>query len=1095
MPPNDEGSPVAAPTPIGPDALANALQTRVALVIGPGATHSSTVLTDLSTHLAAGFRVPEGATYLETADNVLNAGIPASALLDAMSAFLSSHEHHLDLSATTAPKWESVLSLCIDSAFDDALAEAETRRPVGRPATVLSDFRQPAPPRTVPVLKLFGSLQRRDFVHSTASYLTRRATWPDAVRVFAACAKGAPVLFLGVSDVPAFLYDLLAALFAQPTTIPPALLFSQEDPVINDPQVYRLVDGRAHIFSFDGKPEALVARTADIQRTGQQAKLPFPAAPGDADRDFSQFAGLVTLVNDHLTTSIDPTERNRLHELLFSSTQPTWDPYAHNLDFPRTIAPSILDELLLMAATRTPGSCACAVTGGAASGKTTLLKRLAFDLARREALVLWLSPWFYQDTQAVLVQLFEKLSTLSKRHQLRRPIIVMDDPLAFGVTTPTDVLTSASNAGVSVVLLIGVRTVDWGIRDTRDLVGSAPLMGHFALDDALDDTEEAALPGYLLDLGIYSTEPRAVQAVQESLSKYTRDVLSALYWLIPNTRQAITDSVRDEYFRLGDSAALTKVVIGKYEASSLVLRRAYEFVATAARYGSPLPIEVLVSALQVPYGDWLEAATPDGPAWGLLYPDSPDNEETLYYRPRNAVVADIVLRALNGGALSHGGEIAVLGQLLRACGGSQPQYREFCTRTLVPNSKLNQLAFDEGLRLYDAAIDALPLSDRTLLHHKGLWIKNKGHDPVQARATLTEALRASSYPFATKGEPDEHIYTSLAANEFDALDAGGVTFDDGQAAVRRYLAHARSTAFFNPRAVHVEARLIAQLLHKAKQGTSTGDRFRIANEALKDVDQTLLLLHGRIGNVVNQATGDDIAMLESQRAELLHEASAEEPLAETAHELWHSHRNQEGFVLEARRQYGDAVLADRGTLFNAAHSYCSETMDLVRQSGADPAPALFEVALLNYYHWQVARQTGPNRAERTIDWGFIVGASEAVLRAPTFEPLPHLYRYLRALGAAHLNDWTTATAIWGELRRTAIPRALMHERRDLLLTETGLARVLQGVVTVAGPRRFLKVDALGQDFVLAREQHWPRNGEIGHANIFFTFAGPIAVRL
>ncbi len=226
MPPTDEGSPVAAPTPIGPDALTNALQTRVALVIGP---------------------------------------------------------------AATAPKWESVLSLCIDSAFDDALAEAEARRPVGRPATVLSDFRQPAPPRTIPVLKLFGSLQRRDFIHSTASYLTRRATWPDAVRVFAACAKGAPVLFLGVSDIPAFLYDLLAALFAQPTTIPPSLLFSQEDPVVNDPQVYRLVDGRSHIFSFDGKPEALVAHTADVQRTGQQANSRFPPCPATPIATFLSF--------------------------------------------------------------------------------------------------------------------------------------------------------------------------------------------------------------------------------------------------------------------------------------------------------------------------------------------------------------------------------------------------------------------------------------------------------------------------------------------------------------------------------------------------------------------------------------------------------------------------------------------------------------------------------------------------------------------------------------------------------------------------------------------------------------------------------------
>ena len=244
-------------------------------------------------------------------------------------------------------------------------------------------------------------------------------------------------------------------------------------------------------------------------------------------------------------------------------------------------------------------------------------------------------------------------------------------------------------------------------------------MGRFDLSDALDDTEQAALPSYLLRLGVYPSDDAATQAVQNSLSTHARDTLSTLYWLIPATRQTISDSIKDEYFRLGDSAALSRVIIGRYRESGRILKSAYECTATAARYGSPLPIEVLVSALDVPYADWLEAAAPDAPAWGLLYPDSPEDGATVFYRPRNDVVTELILEALNGGTLSHAGETHVLGMLLSACTGSQPQYREFCTRALVPNAKLNHLEYPEGLQLYEDAINALPLEDRTLLHHKG----------------------------------------------------------------------------------------------------------------------------------------------------------------------------------------------------------------------------------------------------------------------------------------------------------------------------------------------------------------------------------------
>ncbi len=1086
--------PRASTTPkhIALNELPATLQNRAGLVVGPAVTLPATAFGELSAHLADRYQVPRGDSFLETADHVLDSTDPDPPLPEAISEFFASSQHPSVTIRGAIPRWAAVLSLTLDSAFENALRAAEARRPVSRNVTVATDFGQTLPPRTLPVLKLLGSLESGDFVHSSASYRRRRTQWPTAARIFSDRLKGGPVLIIGFEAARAFLYDLLATP-AEPPITPATILVPENEEYANDPQIPRLLDGRSAIFFVDATPEDLLSQTADMQRSGQQRTLPYPTTHLGRQADFSEFSGLATVVNDHLTSSIEASERNRLHELLFAPTQPNWDPYVHALDFRRTVTSDIMDDTLLLASTRTPGSSACAVIGGSASGKTVLLKRLAFDLASREALVVWLSPWFYQDTQNVLTKFFQQLLDAFPSRKFHRPIVVMDDPLAFGATTPADVLAAATSVELSIVLLIGVRSVDWGIRDDVELIGSAPLMGRFDLPDRLDEAEEAALGAYLVTLGIYANASAASRAVKESLSRYTRDILSVLYWLIPATRHAITQSVRDEYFRLGDSAAIAQIVVGRYRESGHLLKRAYEFAATAARYRTPLPIEVLVSALDVPYGDWLEAASPDAPAWGLLYPDSPECADTLYYRPRNAVVTEVVLEALNGGKLARGGELAALEALLSACTGSHPEYREFCTRALVPNSKLDGLTYGEGLRLYDMAVNALPLEDRTLLHHKGLWIKNRGKQPALAKVVLTEALHAKSYPYSTKVEPDQHIFTSLAANELDAIDAGIVSVDDGQASVRKYLHKARSSSFFNARAVHVGARLITQLLQRTAKKLSVGDRYRVANEALKDVDQTLWSLDSSNQGAVGVATADDVMMLESQRGELFATVGGEDDVSDVARGLWESHRNQEGFVLAARVLYGRAVQSDKGTLFKGAHSYCQERIRAVKECGVEPAPGLYEVALLNYYHWQVGRQTPGRTIERDIDWELVVEYSEAVLGAPGFEPLPHLYRYLRAVAAVHLGDWTAASAIWAGLRRSGMPRHLLMEHRDYLLDDRGVARVVQGTVTEAGQRRFLMVTEFGQDFHLDRGRRWPRSGMIAHAHIVFSFAGPTAV--
>ena len=164
------------------DDLPATLQNRAGLILGPALTHSTTSFPDLSARLAERFHVPNGASFLHTADNVLDSGVPESDLIAIISGFFAPPTHHWPASGVAIPKWEAVLSVAVDMVFENALSEAEARRPVSRHVTVATDFRQPLPPRSLPVLKLLGSVRSADCVHSTASYLRRRAQWPEAVR-------------------------------------------------------------------------------------------------------------------------------------------------------------------------------------------------------------------------------------------------------------------------------------------------------------------------------------------------------------------------------------------------------------------------------------------------------------------------------------------------------------------------------------------------------------------------------------------------------------------------------------------------------------------------------------------------------------------------------------------------------------------------------------------------------------------------------------------------------------------------------------------------------------------------------------------------
>jgi hypothetical protein len=1063
-----------------PAALGSVFQGRLGLIIGPASTVHPGILSEMSANLATKFGVKPGISWTATADAVMAKSPEQSiAVKQFIRSFFSTQRTTPFVEHLAQVRWRAAFSAALDSFFEDRFTAELERRPYKDTLSVLIDS-TPPPPRTIPVFKLLGSTQRNQFVSSDAEYLKWRTRWRAYLRTFADLVKNAPVFCTGMADCPWVLFDLLAEMDAsgQP---PNTLLLLSDDSIANNPKLLQMLDARTRVLLVQGTIGTI---SQAINNIGAKKFTPQVGASGVSlpiPSPLRNYDDLVVSVTDSLKTSVSASERARLHNILFSPSVPKWEPFVYDLDFKRTIGEELRKSLLALAG---PGmkDTSCVLTGRAGSGKTMTMKRLAFDLAKAGQHVLWIRPSFYQNNSRVFFQFAKDFATHAKPGS-QSVFVFMDEPLAHGSLSARDIVAAFKQASLSLVLVVAARTSEWSVRSQDDFVGPLSIDIERDLPDRFNEQELADLPKYLVMLGAFASEAEAKQRIADHKLINAADALSMIYWLLPETRANITSSIKDEYFRLGDSAAFTKIILGATQGTSEVLKSAYELVAVSDYYRTPLPVEVLVSALGVTYQEWIDASAPNGPAWGLLYSDSTEDNSTIVYRTRNMVVTRTIVDALNGGSLGKTGELRALRRLIAACGGTQPVYREFCLGVFLRNEAFESLDFQEGMQLLDEALSTLPFPDRTLAHQRALWIKNHGRDPVQAVAALKQALTTDPYPFAQKSEATEHIHTSIAATILDGIESGVIPITQGKDEALHHLAKARSAKFLNPSAIHVQANLAAALASKLGENERS-DVYQLVARAMADLDQTLLTI--KPGKKQAQENGE-VHILEQVREKLLIRYADEGELRAQAEQVWSAHQSQQGFVLLGRKLLYSAQKEEKGKEFNSLYQFIKDTMARIRSSGGAVSGELHELAAHVLYRWKV-HVPGAIKSREQVDWtGLYEHAVEGMRAASNTGTV--LLRYIQALSMAQLSKWPDSNALFTQLRQHGVPRDLLWEHRDWLVGDNNLPRKVQGLVSTGAGRQFLHAEDLDTDFPLDRKDTWPRDGEMTHAYISISFGG------
>jgi hypothetical protein len=186
-----------------------------------------------------------------------------------------------------------------------------------------------------------------------------------------------------------------------------------------------------------------------------------------------------------------------------------------------------------------------------------------------------------------------------------------------------------------------------------------------------------------------------------------------------------------------------------------------------------------------------------------------------------------------------------------------------------------------------------------------------------------------------------------------------------------------------------------------------------------------------------------------------------------------------------------ADAAGKGALYNKAYNYVLVSRQTIEEAGGEVEMPLIEIQLQIYYRWKIARGM-LTAAVGAVDWLLVKELSEEAMSRSTLAGNV-LSRFLHALALAHLDDWAGSQLEFTQMRHADVSNAILWRPRALLMNSGGGPRSVQGVMRDAAGRKMLYVEELQADILCDKRGRWPRENEVAHANVQFSFGGSLAV--
>jgi hypothetical protein len=1075
----------------------NSLHRRPGIVLGPDATRAPGDLARVLVTAIKTCKIGGAISALQDSDcrsliDKLKLEFPAQIeLLDAeFRDGIRKIPPSLDINHLAKAGWSACVSLAEDMSFEIALRTHLDSVPGTRTLTIIDRLGIDPPQRTISVYKLLGNVQAADvesrLALSEADLLMRQQDWRLLLQSFPDFVQEAPVFLIGVTSCVSLTRQVLSALSTMPKPRPTKLFFLQNEGALSDPTIASLCD-RFETMVIDGSLRDLCEQIAALKAPDVSSEKTVAKTQSSIEQLVRKHSGIVSFVpNEVLPSQSTGIDMPALMDGLFRPASQNWQPFQEKLDIRRAVTDELLASLAALQGRATPGyPRSFLVRGEAGVGKTTLLKRIAVELAQKGVIALWCS----RTAGGSWLRAFKSLAgdliewTKGQENKNLQFAVVCDDPWALRIDAG-DLISCFDRFPASLIFIFSVRNSDNVTGGTGNALSAVIPDDGLEVPFELVDKEMSQLGAMLVRIGASKDIASAELEVKRIPSHHAKDILCSLWYMVPETRTQLAESLRDEYCRLGSiKDAVSSMAESAVSHSGSIAHSAYEFVTVTSNLNIGLPVEVLVHALGVNYDEWLATVGHGRPLWGLLYDVVDERDETILYFTRNEVVTRVLLELVNGG-VGHAGEMRILKRLLSACHLGSLVYRTFVLDVLVRGRKklADVLTYEQGMELFDIARESLPFEDRVIEHHKGIWMQDVGHKDEEAYRQFEHALVTEIYPGADRDAPKEHIHTSMAASIVKLIRAGKQDPEGGAAQVREHLRQAASSRFYNTYTSHVSASLLFDLANLDPAGIDSESAFANLVEAFQEIEKARQIIGARGHfDAKNRINFEMMADLEKR---ILASIPLTNTLKTLAQQMFDRTRNQAGFEVCARRLLVEASQDSKGKDFNEVNKYISECVDAINKAQAVMGVELLVIKIDLIIRWRI-------QSFASVQWEEFRNDLAQVVKNNRYrdDVIKTFY-----LGVAHFHcgETTEANAIFAMLRRWQPVAYGAREPRCYLLDNDGHPRRFQGTYKKEYQQWHFNVPELDVSVPSYGVPSYGA-GAVAHAYIGFALNGPLAL--
>jgi hypothetical protein len=409
-----------------------------------------------------------------------------------------------------------------------------------------------------------------------------------------------------------------------------------------------------------------------------------------------------------------------------------------------------------------------------------------------------------------------------------------------------------------------------------------------------------------------------------------------------------------------------------------------------------------------------------------------------------------------------------------------------CDLLIRHKRKLEErFTYEQGLELYDLAIKTFPVGDRAIAHHRALWIKDVGRLPELAYKELESVQRIAPYTLSSRGEPIEHIHTSMAASVYQAITKGEIELHSGVELVKLHISKASSPNWFDSHAAHVHAKTLLKLSTRLRT-ENQGAFIECIDEATQIIDRSLMIVEPLADRRADLA--EAARMFSDLRAEVFMAYSSPEEAINNALEMFDKSKSQSGLALVARMLIGMARDREKGGLYKKAQDFINSSINRIQAASLQPLPEIYLSRAELILNWRVFPQKGDISWAQVRDDLLLAQKSARVSKDP-------LWTFFLAVAYYHLQDFPQAEGLFATLKSLQLSRIIKGPYRCFLLAQDGTPKTFQGTIKTGGStNRYIDSSELGADILVHRDDFPQQDDATVHFRVAFSMTGPRAVR-